>query len=1110
MITISFYNILIAQTEDEISHFNNATNSNMNIFDLSTPEIKQIQRFNLNSIKEYSGKLDLSIPLFNVKAGNISYPISLNYDSGGIKVNQESSNVGLGWSLNKIFITRKIMSSNDFEESGKTEIEAQNSPPFSSLNTKMGYFKYKSNNQELHSKLPIIDFIPDIYNVFIPSGISSFYFEDLNTPQELTANEIKISKTIETKNFFNNLGTFTPSGAPHLPSKNIYEFTITDVNGIKYEFKEYDVASQLTYPESTGLGVNLPSVSTWHVTKIIDPNSNKNIEFIYEDAISQPFSVDNYFSQTRRVSIASMGGYYNDDIRETFINTVRTKYAHYFHENLNDLYDPNVTPNPIYAKYRLIQEFYKIKRLKKIIFPEGYISFDYNFTRTDIANNKQAISKISLFDYNNKLIKSYSFDYNYFNCSTDENLGNYIPSNEDCKRLKLISVKENQMPPYEFFYIEDQRLPRKSSRAQDFLGFYNGSHLPYTTNPKMLIPKLYYYPNKGAWSILPFEIQGEDFYELKDDQHQYYPQNNIHRNSNFSYAKIGILNKINYPTGGSQEFQYESNTFKVFGETINGGGLRIEKVTLNDGKGNIQRQNYQYVDQDNLSSGFLVRPPMYGYPQGKLFDAYYDLNPQNQDHPPGDLMTDYQGLPNWDIKKLYNTFYINDLNTLDVDINNASFVGYSDVKKIYSDNSFERISFTSRIDYPDTRGFGRFGYNTDLGERNGNNINGYHGNLIYDLLHGYGEFLQTNSNYEGNFYTDFSRNRGKVLSIKKYDSNSNLKSKIEYTYLPKVNENVYFHLPIFSSKVYFPDDYNQGSEFITRIIEYGKAKIAYQKSRFTPISIKKTEYLPTNTGVVEHITVQDLEYLDQPFSNRLSLKKTILYNNNSSDPILESYHGYRYVDAPNLPYNNEAITSLINKNMLAKVVESTITKNMEYSGGNRSKEIDKTLNTYTISNNIPVLSEVKKNDQKSFFKYDNLGNVIEYKNEFGIPVSIVWGYNNLYPIAKIEGIEYSLIPNTLINNAKTASNADNDSSYGAEKENDLRVKLNAFRTNSDLIDANVLITTYTYDPLVGITSVTNPIGITGYYKYDLKGRLLNIIDENGKELQGFEYNIPNP
>ncbi len=52
------------------------------------------------------------------------------------------------------------------------------------------------------------------------------------------------------------------------------------------------------------------------------------------------------------------------------------------------------------------------------------------------------------------------------------------------------------------------------------------------------------------------------------------------------------------------------------------------------------------------------------------------------------------------------------------------------------------------------------------------------------------------------------------------------------------------------------------------------------------------------------------------------------------------------------------------------------------------------------------------------------------------------------------------------------------------------------------------ITTYTYKPLVGITSGTDPRGVTTYYDYDDFGRLKETyIIENGvkKILQAYDY-----
>ena len=1125
ILTIVPLNLLRAQNgPQDFDYFDNILNRNMNVIDMSVPDVKSVQRYNLSPAKEYTGKLNVSIPIFNIKAGKISYPINISYDTSGIKIADEAPRVGLGWSLSNSLIVRKVIDGHDFDETGKTKSETNpavndcNNQCFdqnSSVNKRLGYFKYKDQNAKLHSKLAKIDLLPDIFNVYIPTGVSSFYYESISNPIELTANEIKINGSIDIIDFFAS-GTNGSSGSYKLPTKDFFSFQIKDINGLIYDFNDYDIASRMSYADPGDPGINIPIISAWHISKITDPSTNSQVNFEYEEAITTPKFVEKYYTirraNTRGKLLAQC---YHDIMRKTSLpyednqgNTVFMDYplVHNFE------FDPNIhgCESPSYIKMTDLTEYYKIKRLKKITFPEGFITFHYDFQRNDIDYDDKALSKIKIYDYNNKLINEFSFTYSYFECNNAEGIGTN-PLN--CNRLKLISVQEAGYPPYDFEYIEDIGLPRKNSRAFDFLGYYNGKHKSYMEEdgPEYTVPILYYYPNKGAWSILPFDISSEDFYVLKDDQNNY----NLNRKSNSSYAKQGVLNKIKFPTNGYEEFVYELNTFTVFDKTINGGGIRIKKQIINDGKGNENFINYEYITDDNKSSGQLVRPPMFGFPQGALFDAYYELNPP-PGVPGGYIVTDYNGLPNWDSRKIYNFFFINDSNFMDKDINNNTYVGYRQVKKIYSDGSYDKTKYTSRSDFPDMRGFGLPGFNEDM-EEGGSGVMGDEGGFFDDSVPfyhfgKYGEFLQTNSNYEGSLYTDFSRSRGKPLLISKYDNYNNLRREIKYEYEKLDFKNSTFVKPLYSASLSQLGYLNKCC--VLGIFYYGQSVIHYQTSRIKPILITETEFLYDGEEGYndEFISKQSITYKDN--SNRVKTISKSLNKPSTNYPYgLDLINKFLYPDDVGLPYSNNAILSMRNKNILSQPIVTIQGKGDNYGGLNTYQKIYKYVEDSSTSN-LPLIGSVDEKRgnnisvNEASYKYDNKGNIIEYTLKNGTPVSIVWGYHQLYPIAKIEGIAYSSIPVNLITNAVNASNADNDSGYGAVKEGNLRTQLFSFRTNTNL--SNALITTYTYDPLIGLTSVTNSGGLTGYYIYDTTGKLIKIIDQDGDEIKEFEYNYPTP
>lgn len=64
-----------------------------------SPEAYSLMQYEAIPVSKYTGVPSINIPIYTIQVGDYSLPISLNYHSSGIKITQEASWVGLGWSL---------------------------------------------------------------------------------------------------------------------------------------------------------------------------------------------------------------------------------------------------------------------------------------------------------------------------------------------------------------------------------------------------------------------------------------------------------------------------------------------------------------------------------------------------------------------------------------------------------------------------------------------------------------------------------------------------------------------------------------------------------------------------------------------------------------------------------------------------------------------------------------------------------------------------------------------------------------------------------------------------------------------------------------------------
>ena len=260
------------------------------------------------------------------------------------------------------------------------------------------------------------------------------------------------------------------------------------------------------------------------------------------------------------------------------------------------------------------------------------------------------------------------------------------------------------------------------------------------------------------------------------------------------------------------------------------------------------------------------------------------------------------------------------------------------------------------------------------------------------------------------------------------------------------------------------------------------------------------EYLKS-TEIIQNFFDQSNQLIGAVTTN-----KTYNYNNSNhlqisseltTNSLGEALETKYYYPGDNEVASEPYINELFSRNILTPI------KSQLFRAGNKLSERKTVYKNWGDNTNplfLPELIQGSKGqlsleNRVRFVKVDTAnGNVLQLRQENGTNVSYIWGYNGTLPVAKIENAEYSSISTALITDAQTASLDSN--------EENLKIKLKAIR---DALP-NAMVTTYTYKPLVGVSSITDPKGDTITYEYDSFGRLKSVKDNFGKLLSENEYN----
>jgi hypothetical protein len=170
------------------------------------------------------------------------------------------------------------------------------------------------------------------------------------------------------------------------------------------------------------------------------------------------------------------------------------------------------------------------------------------------------------------------------------------------------------------------------------------------------------------------------------------------------------------------------------------------------------------------------------------------------------------------------------------------------------------------------------------------------------------------------------------------------------------------------------------------------------------------------------------------------------------------------------------------------------------SGFQFSSKTPGTLPTESTSKNS--FSPDQRYKSKILFdSYDSKGNIQQIHKDGDINTVYLWGYGSTLPVVEIQNITKSIIPDALV--SEIASHAFSTSTDRTDVDADisyLKTQLAGLISNP-----NYMVTFYTYKPLVGMTSKTDPRGITTYYIYDTFNRLYLTRNNDKKIVSQYRY-----
>lgn len=1068
------------------------SNFNNNLLNISQiaphlPEASQLLKMAEVPVSEYTGTPDISIPLYTLKTNTIGVPITLRYSASGIRVNQESGWVGLGWTLSLGGIVRQqvgvLDGDNTYASISDWDSMLDNwqltyRPNDVRQGHEYGYPMWSCEQASPYTPETMVeeglhgDGEKDLYVVTLPNG----------------------------KTFKYVLTLYKESGSPYLP---IIAFVGNDP-----KCKIMHSGSSIKIFDTDGTRYDFGQNSMYD-GKIMDYNLN---QIITEKNDTVSFSYD---------SIK--------------INSI---------PSLSDIYILSGPPGSLESDRQLSLSSSEASILKEVRTKTERIVFT-----TSAVPNGYKLDGMEIYSLlTGKSIYKYSFGYGTFDSCTMG--GNYLDASESPYnkrqfpeltdsilgyRLKLTSLQrlgssDTKGELYSFAYNE-QPLPLKTSFATDFWGYYNGQ--------------------SNSSSLMGFHhTMIPDSYSLNDLSAKHkLPTGAAIRNCDPLYLLAGTLSSITYPTGGKTVFEFEPNTFygNLFSVEDMGKYSGTETVSVvNNNNIHYSTPTKQFTVNCNGIGNFHVEVGFPNYSRdivlgsggfvkntkASINKSFFITSTNTKDTDksfgqsdtisltPGDYTIGCylkgagdQGLSGANASSATIKYpYINPaiLDTL------KAKGGGIRIKSITERNAdgtvARREEYSYELESGKTSGvlLAPLQYVSDKNVCYGYIVNNQGTRIDYNSVRYYSSSIAQYS-LEGNGVIGYSRVIKKI-----YDGTKSLGKEISL--FPCIEASSYFGYYHFGAnlngQLLSKRTYNSNGKLI--LDESNDYKIDGHTYNFCNIKAEDNYVGPTDYCVSYGFTVYNplkygtrflitmypsegyhinlVKHMEKLYSNGChTTEKMYSYNSNFLPIVTTTTNSAGISEKDSVDYfidrggSTDIFQIMRNKNYLTPVWRHYLQQ------GNSNMYVE---NGYDLQGNHLILtqSRLSKNGPGDLvtYKYDDKTNISEINDNNNEPVTYLWGYNYSEVIACIKGATYANILTKVGND--TIKNICSASTFTDNNITTIREAL-----------PDCLITTWKYDPSIGMVEQMDTNGKRTYLSYDDLGRLNLIRDCNGKITNYMEY-----